>query len=111
MAFDLKCLCVSNPEVDLSENRLGEFGAKAIASMLQENSTLLRLNLSGNCLNDRSAEHLGPALTTNTRLQHLDLSYNTLGEQAGNAAAGYGSIPFKESYEEMNPNVYFYSVY
>lgn len=74
-------ICV--PEVDLSDNNLGDYGARALADMLKENSTLAKLNLSGNNFTDRSAEHLGPALITNAKLQHLDLSHNTLGERAG----------------------------
>lgn len=82
MTFYL-CICVSIPEVDLSDNNLGDYGARAIAGMLKENSTLVTLNLSGNHFTDRSAEHLGPALISNTKLQHLDLSHNALGERAG----------------------------
>lgn len=74
------------PEVDLSDNNLGDYGARAIADMLKENSTLVNLNLSGNNFTDRSAEHISPALITNTKLQHLDLSHNALGERAGRVA-------------------------
>lgn len=77
------CVCVLIPEIDLSDNNLGDYGARAIAGMLKENSTLVSLNLSGNHFTDKSAEHLGPALITNTKLQRLNLSYNTLGENAG----------------------------
>lgn len=76
-------ICVSLPEVDLSNNNLGDSGAEAIAGMLKENSTLVSLSLSGNHFTERSAEHLGPALITNAKLQHLNLSYNALGERAG----------------------------
>lgn len=69
--------------MDLSDNNLGDYGARAMADMLKENSTLARLSLSGNRFTDQSAEHLGPALITNTKLQHLDLSYNALGDHAG----------------------------
>lgn len=72
--------------MDLSDNNLGDYGARALADMLKENSTLKKLNLSGNNFTDRSAEHLGPALITNAKLQHLDLSHNTLGEHAGRVA-------------------------
>lgn len=82
---------MSIPEVDLSDNNLGDYGAKAIAGMLKENSTLVNLNLSGNHFTDKSAEYLGPALMTNTKLQHLDLSYNALGKSAGSIAISYTS--------------------
>lgn len=72
-------------EIDLSENRLGECGIKALASMLLENTSLISLNLSGNHLDERAAKHLAPALTKNQHLQHLDLSHNRLGEAAGTA--------------------------
>ncbi|KAM7391187.1 hypothetical protein PAMP_021894 [Pampus punctatissimus] len=71
------------PQVDLSDNRLGDYGAQAIAGMLKENNTLVSLNLSGNHFTDRAADDLSPALITNTKLQHLDLSHNALGEHAG----------------------------
>lgn len=80
------CIYVSMTEVDLSDNNLVDYGARAIADMLKENSTLVNLNLSGNNLTDRSAEHLSPALITNSKLQHLDLSHNALGERAGRMA-------------------------
>lgn len=75
--------------VDLSDNKLGEHGARAMAGMLQENTTLVSINLSGNQLNDRAAQHLGLALTTNTKLENLDLSHNALGEPAGSGAVVY----------------------
>uniref|UniRef100_A0A667YSU7 Leucine rich repeat containing 74B n=1 Tax=Myripristis murdjan TaxID=586833 RepID=A0A667YSU7_9TELE len=62
--------------VDLSDNRIGERGGKAIASMLPGNTTLVNLNLSGNCLNDLVAPDLGDALNANTMLKRLDLSHN-----------------------------------
>lgn len=77
------CICVFISEVDLSDNRLGDYGAKAIAGMLKENGTLVSLNLSGNHFTDQTAEHLKLALITNTKLQHLNLSYNALGDRAG----------------------------
>jgi len=77
---------VSFPEVDLSDNNIGDHGARAISGMLKENSALVSLHLSGNHITDQSAEYLGPALTTNSTLQQLDLSYNALGERAGTKA-------------------------
>lgn len=74
------------PEVDLSDNALGDDGARAVAGMLMENRTLVSLRLSGNHLTDRSAEHLGPALMANSALWHLDISHNALGERAGSRA-------------------------
>lgn len=74
---------MSLPEVDLSDNSLGDQGARAIAGMLKENSTLLSLNLSGNRLTEGSAEALGAALIANTKLQHLHLGYNALGGRSG----------------------------
>lgn len=88
MTFDL-CVCVTIPEVDLSDNNLGDYGARSIAGMLKENSTLMSLNLSGNHFTDQSAEHLGPALITNTKLKHLDISHNALGERTGITAISY----------------------
>uniref|UniRef100_A0A3B1J201 Leucine rich repeat containing 74B n=1 Tax=Astyanax mexicanus TaxID=7994 RepID=A0A3B1J201_ASTMX len=67
-------------EIDLSENQLGQYGVKAVSSMLLENTTLVSLNLSGNGLEEKAAEHLAEAVTRNQNLQHLDLSHNRLGE-------------------------------
>lgn len=62
---------------------MGEYGARALSSMLLENSTLFSLNLSGNHLDERAARHLSPALIGNQKLQHLDLSHNRFGDIAG----------------------------
>lgn len=90
--------CVWTPEVDLSDNNLGDRGAGAIADMLQRNSTLVEISLSGNDFTDEAAERLAQALTVNTRLQHLDLSHNALAERAGSAdlrqtRRGPGNVP------------------
>lgn len=69
--------------MDLSDNNLGDCGARAVADMLQKNSTLAKIRLSGNNFTDEAAEQLAQALTVNTRLQHLDLSHNALAEHAG----------------------------
>lgn len=69
--------------MDLSDNNLRDFGARAISNMLKVNNTLVSLHLSGNHFTDQSAENLVPALISNTTLQHLDLSYNALGDNAG----------------------------
>lgn len=69
--------------MDLSDNDLGDRGARAVADMLQKNSALLKISLSGNGFSDEAAEHFARALTVNTRLQHLDLSRNALAERAG----------------------------
>lgn len=69
--------------MDLSDNNLGDRGARAVADMLQENSTLVKISLSGNDFTDEAAEQLSRALAVNTKLQHLDLSHNALAERAG----------------------------
>lgn len=69
--------------MDLSDNNLGDCGARAVADMLQKSSTLANIRLSGNNFTDEAAEQLAQALTVNTRLQHLDLSHNALAEHAG----------------------------
>ncbi|KAK7933844.1 hypothetical protein WMY93_004740 [Mugilogobius chulae] len=70
-------------DVDVSDNRLGDVGAQAMASMLKENNTLTRLTLSNNGFTDLAAEFLSPALVSNSKLQHLDLSHNCFGDAAG----------------------------
>uniref|UniRef100_A0A8C6TX41 Leucine rich repeat containing 74B n=1 Tax=Neogobius melanostomus TaxID=47308 RepID=A0A8C6TX41_9GOBI len=61
-------------------NGLGDLGAQAMASMLKENNTLVRLSVSNNGFTDCSAEFLSLALVTNAKLQYLDLSHNILGD-------------------------------
>lgn len=70
-------------EIDLSENRVGEHGARALSGMLLENTTLVSLKLSGSHLDEHAARHLAPALVSNQKLQHLDLSHNRFGDIAG----------------------------
>lgn len=69
--------------MDLSDNNLGDCGARAIADMLQKNRTLAKISLSGNNFTDEAAAQLARALAVNTKLQHLDLSHNALAEHAG----------------------------
>lgn len=71
--------------MDLSDNNLGDCGARAVADMLQKNSTLAKISLSGNNFTDEAAEQLAQALTVNTKLEHLDLSHNALAQHAGMA--------------------------
>ncbi|KAF7239917.1 Leucine-rich repeat-containing protein 74B [Varanus komodoensis] len=70
-------------DVDLSENRVGVKGAKALSAMLRENTTLISLDLSGNELSDHAARDLADALLTNNKMEFLNLSHNMLGEPSG----------------------------
>lgn len=72
-----------SPAVDLSDNKMGTEGAKAISAMLLENTTIVVLQLSGNEFDDRAAKYLADAITANSKVEVLDLSYNKFGEKAG----------------------------
>ena len=65
--------------INLSGNRIGENGCKALSSFLSEPTCVLKeVNLSNNKLNDRNIKCILEALAKNDRLEILDLSRNCL---------------------------------
>lgn len=71
------------PDVDLSENRLGAEGARAICAALVVSPAVQRVQLAGNGLEEQAAQYLAELLLAHTGLKSLDLSYNQLNDQAG----------------------------
>lgn len=71
------------PDVDLSENRLGAEGARAICAALAVSPAVQRVQLAGNGLEEQAAQYLAELLLAHTGLKSLDLSYNQLNGQAG----------------------------
>ncbi|KAJ9518537.1 hypothetical protein QJQ45_018553 [Haematococcus lacustris] len=71
-------------ELDLSGNRIGVQGSKALAELLDSRSCALRvLNCSHMHMSDREVVPLAAALENNQSVATLDLSNNDLGEKAG----------------------------
>ena len=73
--------------VDLSSNKLGSEGGKAIAEALKVNNTLTNINLSGNKLGSEAGKVIGEALKVNSTIVEIDLMNNDLGPEAGKVIA------------------------
>ncbi|KAI9365955.1 hypothetical protein DFJ73DRAFT_152358 [Zopfochytrium polystomum] len=73
--------------LDLSANWIGTVGAASIAKSLNENSRLQNLELGRNKLGDAGAKAFAESLVTNENLMSLDLSHNKIGDSGGKALA------------------------
>ena len=71
----------------LGQNKLGPEGGKAIAKMLEFNTTLTVLGLCDNKLGPEGAKAIAESLIGNTTLTSLDLEQNDLDAAAGVAIA------------------------
>ena len=71
----------------LSCNPIGEHveGVTAVAEMLVENETLIRLDLGDCHINSEGAVKLAAALCKNSTLTHLDLNRNPIGEEGASS--------------------------
>ena len=74
-------------ELDMSCNRIHEWGALAMAEMLKHNTTLTVLNMWGNYLGERGAIAMAEMLKHNITLEKLYISYNSVGERGALAMA------------------------
>lgn len=63
----------------LSNNHLGDEQASQLMQILQENITIVDLNLAGNVLEDQFAQSLAGCLAKNEVLQVVDISKNNIG--------------------------------
>ena len=84
---ELSCTYIHVSHLDISANRIGGDGAKALASGLTLNTELLKLNLSDNSIGGDGAKALLDALRNNTTLLELNLSGNKIGKDSGKAFA------------------------
>lgn len=75
--------------LDLSNNKIGDCGAKKIADLLKIHPTLEWLNLSNNCIGDEGIEGIADSLKTNSMLLFINLAGNTFGD-AGVQKMGEG---------------------
>ena len=84
LSYSLQC-CIS--VLILSQNKIGDDGARAIAHALRGCEVLSVLDLSGNGIQDAGAEALSEALRS-CKLQRLSLSSNCMGPSGALAVAG-----------------------
>ena len=94
LARELSCTYIE--ELDISANRIGDDGAKALLDELRNNTTLLELNLSGNKIGKDSGKAfaIGQHNTTGERTDHsgckkLILSYNEINLHSATALSDY----------------------
>ncbi|MBW8308182.1 MAG: hypothetical protein K0M45_00830, partial [Candidatus Paracaedibacteraceae bacterium] len=73
--------------MDLNGNQLGDEGAQAVASALQHNTALKKLNLRFNQIHEAGAQALATALQHNNILTKLNLSWNQISEAGAQALA------------------------
>ncbi|XP_076463515.1 dynein regulatory complex subunit 5-like [Babylonia areolata] len=72
-------------ELDLSNNLIGDRGARAVGKFLNNHSQLVRLSLNDNQVRFAGAQAIAHALTKNTTLRYLNLRLNRLGDEGGQA--------------------------
>ena len=72
-------------ELDLSNNLIGDRGARAVGKFLNNHSQLVRLSLNDNQIRAAGAQAIAHALTKNTTLKYLNLRLNRLGDEGGQA--------------------------
>ena len=94
LARELSCTYIE--ELDISANRIGGDGAKALLDALRNNTTLLELNLSGNKIGKDSGKvfAIGKHNTTGERTDHsgckkLILSHNEINLHSATALSDY----------------------
>jgi Ran GTPase-activating protein (RanGAP) involved in mRNA processing and transport len=63
----------------LDKNKISEQGGQAVAEMLQDNSTLSRLDIKDNQLGNVAAVAIATALKSNSTLRTLNLFHNIIG--------------------------------
>lgn len=90
-------------DVNLSDNKLGTEGAKALSAMLLENNTIVSLQLSGNEFDDHAAKYLADAITANSKVEILDLSYNRFGDKAGKVLSAY--LAYRRMLQKLPPTL------
>lgn len=96
------CFFLSS-DVNLSDNKLGTEGAKALSAMLLENNTIVSLQLSGNEFDDHAAKYLADAITANSKVEILDLSYNRFGDKAGKVLSAY--LAYSRMLQKLPPTL------
>jgi len=80
---------VTLTNLDLSDNWIGDSGAKALSDVLQVNATLKKLRLSSTKIGVKGTQYICEALARNNTLTSLDFSFNNIG--------GAGALFFSEA--------------
>ena len=83
-----------------SHNRIPDSGISAISGCLKMNSTLCKLNLSSNRITDRGTQKLAEAIQINTTLQELNISMNKITDEGAKILAE--SIKVNTTLQELN---------
>ena len=83
--------------LDLSNKKISDEGARALAKALERNVTLNTLNLENNPIGDMGVKTLRKAYETNKNLQFLYISSNKIGEQ------GKKTIERIQKYQQIKP--------
>jgi len=94
------------PQINLSDNKLGSEGAKALAPAIRDSHSLTSISLRFNNLGPEGAKALGPAIAVSHSLTAVDTRNNgIIGEGAEQLAAAvlgsssmitFGDIPMKQ---------------
>ena len=95
-------LNLTNLDLSLSLNRIGDSDAVSLSQALEANSSLTSLNLSSNGIGDSGATSLSQALASNSSLTSLDLSDNFLGNSG--AASFSQALTANSSLTSLNLN-------
>uniref|UniRef100_K1QCG8 EF-hand domain-containing protein n=1 Tax=Magallana gigas TaxID=29159 RepID=K1QCG8_MAGGI len=74
-------MAVSVALVDVSDNHLKTFGAKAIGMMLQDNKGIRRLSIAGNEFTDLDATFLTKEIEDNMKLKLVNASWNGIDDE------------------------------
>jgi len=73
--------------INLSGNKIGSEGTRALAEALKTNTTLTSINLEINQIGTEGTRALAEALKTNNTLTSIDLRYNQIGPEGTQALA------------------------
>ena len=68
--------------IDLSNNKIGDYGCSPLATLIKHTQALQELNLSWNEIKDKGAVLLAAAVGSNQTLQKLDISWNAIGTKS-----------------------------
>ncbi|XP_019620314.1 PREDICTED: leucine-rich repeat-containing protein 74B-like isoform X2 [Branchiostoma belcheri] len=78
---------MQDSELVMMHHGLGPLGAKAIATSLVTNTTILKLNLRDNWLEAQGGKYIAEMLVENCYIHDLDLSYNKIGNDGAEPIA------------------------
>ncbi len=88
-------------KIDLSGQRIGDKGAKALAEVLKVNKSITEINLGENQIGDEGAKALADAFKVNRSLTKINLWGNRIGDNGAMALAD-SILLFNRSIIEIN---------